>query len=1424
MSLENPSVPDSHDENDEKASGQGTAAPAAHIEETSEKEVVEPYAPPLPPREVARYALVDALGSMRRDDYADFVKNLDRVPKGHENAWLYESDLKTLLHYACSTGDPKYASYLLGQGCSMAAIDIQANTPLHDAAAAPDEQSAARLRLVLEHLGKGNPVENAINLKGEAPIHSAVACDNLENVKTFVRFGDYGLQDLESRSFLHRAARNQGDDFTSRILEHMQEQVSASPEMAKSYGALLCSEDLSGYLPVHYAATRGLENAGIIMLKETVAAAKLLKDEEGIKEILKHMGGTGNTIMNCAVKGRCVSLLEQVVEVYAQHYKAGFSIQDDEQRAPIHGAASYVSAALFALMLKNTHVRAYNKPTADGTNLLNAVMQDTVDRSRRQQKIKLCLDVPDIASWINTPGPNGRVPLCEMYLEQGGVEYVRDLLESSDRVDVDSRCTDGRSVIHLAAERGDAKVLAMLLSSRQKTKGNAKFPASKGQVTPAVHVLNTRGDDAVTLEVIKQLVPHEPSLEDVALCAARSGNYRVLRYVTDLSPEHGGIDINHAFVNAKGNAVSLCGELLRNGHIRIVEKLVKAKGARLEGVDHQCALSSAIQGKCFAGSGGNIAGDVSLERLWESIKIFFAEAADTIIAIFSKGMAVNRGIKSLMADGAEIRGYEVDATARGDDDIPLIFALKGVERPDPTLVRFLIRNGADVNCRDSAGDTALHVAVGLLKFPDKVECAQEFVNLLCARGASTRQRNTQGYTPLHLAAAYKNLAAFDSILKSNKLSALDRSVIDGSSAMHVAMKSGVSEAEIVRMLESCKTMLAPNELSQMLSTYDSSGNTLMHVAASLDFKNVVEFGLKNGAQMSIVNASGKLAHNLAPPNGRIAAKTLPIGDSIAHKMSARVTAEGGERRYTTVKMDSEFSATHTNRRSRSTGVAPHQRASSVAGSTPVPATNSANDPNSRGHGANDPGGAGGALYPDLDTGMGPSAGAQGPSAQRPSAPPMFTTPGDVVAGGPDGDAAHLQGPVPLSSYARRVLTGGGRRGSGGSPPPYSEAIANDDVPTTPTNVSQDPEERGIAAGPDVADQGITSSAADQSEGKGMASAAQDVEADSQDITEQLDTALHTTSTSVSQDPEGRGIAAGPDVADQGITSSDVDQDVEAESQDITEQQDTALRATPTSVSQDPEELGIAAGPDVADPAVDRGGSQDAATAQGSTRSSIATLSRMEEALELAMDSTGIDIPSSAGKAAQLVGAFAAALRSKGITERDIASQQGITSSAADQSEGKGMASAAQDVEADSQDITEQLDTALHTTSTSVSQDAAAAQRLSGKSTSTASSPGTARGTPAGQAASQSDVDKETVSKALSKLSSAARAKLHQNEKSSNSKSSAMDGALDEAVEEAAQDLADAMTPDGGKSSSTTYKQSAAHSKPPQPTKYLPRGW
>ncbi|CAF0818866.1 unnamed protein product [Rotaria sp. Silwood1] len=76
-------------------------------------------------------------------------------------------------------------------------------------------------------------------------------------------------------------------------------------------------------------------------------------------------------------------------------------------------------------------------------------------------------------------------------------------------------------------------------------------------------------------------------------------------------------------------------------------------------------------------------------------------------------------------------------------------------------VRLLIAKGADTNCQDSNGNTALHMCVIYNRI--------QMVDLLCELGASLDIKNRQGLTPLTLAAVKAHKDMFDHILQKTRI-------------------------------------------------------------------------------------------------------------------------------------------------------------------------------------------------------------------------------------------------------------------------------------------------------------------------------------------------------------------------------------------------------------------------------------------------------------------------------------------------------------------------------------------------------------------------------------------------------------------------------------------------------------------------------
>jgi serine/threonine-protein phosphatase 6 regulatory ankyrin repeat subunit B len=78
-------------------------------------------------------------------------------------------------------------------------------------------------------------------------------------------------------------------------------------------------------------------------------------------------------------------------------------------------------------------------------------------------------------------------------------------------------------------------------------------------------------------------------------------------------------------------------------------------------------------------------------------------------------------------------------------------------RSDPSSVAVLLNRGADINVRDTQGQTVLHYAA---------RAGADTVNALALQGADLNAPDNLGARPLHVAAAMKHQGAAEALLRS----------------------------------------------------------------------------------------------------------------------------------------------------------------------------------------------------------------------------------------------------------------------------------------------------------------------------------------------------------------------------------------------------------------------------------------------------------------------------------------------------------------------------------------------------------------------------------------------------------------------------------------------------------------------------------
>jgi len=345
---------------------------------------------------------------------------------------------------------------------------------------------------------------------------------------------------------------------------------------------------------------------------------------------------------------------------------------------------------------------------------------------------------------VNAANRYGVTPLS-LAAGNGADRLLTLLIESGANAKAaDAKLTEGRTLLMLAARTGNVASIRQLVAqgagsnvvnaAESRTGSTALMWAALENHADAVRALVAAGADVNARSKVTAY-PHTPpgvigdSLEEgysyVGQTVLPRGGWTALMYAA----RQGALDAARALVDAHADLAAADPDgtpaltfAIINGHYDLATLLIE-KGADVNQADRTGAtpLYSAVDMHTLQTSFGR-------PELPRAVTDGSVPMAKTLLA---RGADPNRALKTRVLK----RTYQAGDGRLGEGSTALMRAAKS---NDAVMMRLLIDGGADLDCQNAIGETAMHIAAG----------SPKTVRFLAGEGASPWMKNARGLTPL----------------------------------------------------------------------------------------------------------------------------------------------------------------------------------------------------------------------------------------------------------------------------------------------------------------------------------------------------------------------------------------------------------------------------------------------------------------------------------------------------------------------------------------------------------------------------------------------------------------------------------------------------------------------------------------------------
>ncbi|KAH9399403.1 Palmitoyltransferase zdhhc13, partial [Tyrophagus putrescentiae] len=765
--------------------------------------------------------------NIAKETSEDAVEEIEPYVKNGANINAVFEKARTSLHVAAASGNLDLVRYLIEHGGLADQFDRNGYTALHNAA------WKGAVDFVQGAIEEGLMDVNVLSYQSNTPLHSAVLGEQTEVVTVLLNFPetDISLKNYQGLSALHVAAVRGYETIVESFLSS--EKINSTLNLPTDNGftplhmslyanhnavamKLLESEDIEVnvqdgklyYTPLHWAVTNSM----------TEVAERLI--EKGA--LVNVAGQSEKTALHLAIEQKDVALVKLLLE-----NGADVTAQTADYQTPIHySIIHYEPAILTALLEAGAPVNQPDTSLAIVTPLYYALQHELPDvvAALVAKCAKFDLLMVDGKSQLHLAAMKGDAKVVQGLIKLGADVNQKFYIYSEDKK-VSKRALD------LALENGHMEVAEILIKNKAKIKFLFDWENSQmDSINKPLSKLNLNEDQS--LQMVKILKKEKKDYQATfTLLACRKG---FLRLLNSLKDNYFGYRVMSCTENAiKFGQVEIIKNLSENNQLNLLaymSKVVSESGSlalfQLIAEQYQSQWMNIVDSNQDRNYMLHLAAKNGRYKILKYIIDSLREQYEGQYKIYSNKNSLVRQSMAVYLDALN-----------GNGRSPLILACE--YNADAKVVEYLLNAGAKIDPPQSSGSSELYYAAKHGNLPS--------VKLLVGSGARVEQVHKNGYSPLAAA-------------------------IEGKGSLELVKYLEEKASNAAPKLEIIKLLLSSGG---NINSVDQEGVSLLHQAIEHGYAEIAMYLLENGADFNTTSKASTTPFSTAVVKDNVdVAKTL----------------------------------------------------------------------------------------------------------------------------------------------------------------------------------------------------------------------------------------------------------------------------------------------------------------------------------------------------------------------------------------------------------------------------------------------------------------------------------------------------------------------------------------------------------------------